>query len=197
MTQELTFIGISGKMCSGKDTAAQYLIERYGGFRMAFADELKRIAAHLFRVDPVQKDDHTREVLQRMGVAMRDIDENVWVNALIREAKDVAEWYGHKYCYVPDVRFPNEVQGIVNNYGSVIRLDPSESVRQARVFTLYPDMDPKRLNHVSETALDTYSGWFDMRIKTDTMGFMRNDLDYYMRHIIRAKPVYRLELSSL
>ena len=36
-------LGITGKKGSGKDTTAEYLIERYGYIRFAFGDKVKEV----------------------------------------------------------------------------------------------------------------------------------------------------------
>ena len=41
-------IGISGKAGSGKDTVAEYLVEKHGYMKISFADPLKRFAASVF-----------------------------------------------------------------------------------------------------------------------------------------------------
>jgi len=80
-----------------------------------------------------------RDIMQVMGTQMfREMfDDNVWVDAtfnLIKQSKcNVA--------IIPDVRFPSEVNAIIDNGGYIIRLTRN----------LYND------NHVSEMALDMFN----------------------------------------
>lgn len=81
-----------------------------------------------------------REVMQQLGTEyFRKLYPQVWVdstiNAIKREDSELA--------IIGDVRFPNEVQGVQNAGGKVIRL-----LR-----------NPHNNNHPSETALDDYVGF--------------------------------------
>lgn len=77
-----------------------------------------------------------REVMQYVGTnVFRKMYGNVWVDATIRRIKDE----GSQITLIADCRFPNEVEGIQNNNGKVIRLNRN------------PHPEDK---HESETALD-------------------------------------------
>ena len=117
-------IGIAGKMGSGKDTLARNI-----GYPMfAFANKLKEIARELFHVDPKIKGKRTREILQKVGQGMRDIDPNVWVNYLIEKLKGI----GYN-CIITDVRYVNEAQAILDANGKVFYLDTSSIIRWNRI----------------------------------------------------------------
>lgn len=78
-----------------------------------------------------------REVLQFVGTEIfRKMYNNVWVDALIRRIQKEKP----TIAIITDVRFPNEVDGILNVGGKVIRL----------LRKVYDD------SHESETALDNY-----------------------------------------
>jgi len=129
-------IGITGLKNSGKDTAAQYLVDKYEFERMAFADTLKEAAGALFNVSPAwidaQKNDEftrvklmhyhepldergatehaadwsMREFLQRMGTEM---GRHVFgENFWIEQA--IRKVHSNKNYVIPDVRFTNEAQ---------------------------------------------------------------------------------------
>lgn len=101
-----------------------------------------------------------REFLQRIGTdALRDgLHPDVWVNALMADYKVKSTFKGVTNYntnpiieYVPnwiitDVRFPNEVQAIVDRGGIIIRINRT---------------DKSRINadHPSETALDNWDGF--------------------------------------
>lgn len=175
-------IGFSGKMAVGKNTCADYLTDRYGGAQVAFADELKRVSRELFAVDPARKDDRTRGILQRVGVAMREIEEDVWVNAALRKAYQLEGTLSGPICFT-DVRFPNEADAIHRAGGKLVKVVCEERVRLERIQALYPETTAERLNHISETALDSYTGW-DFLLWTggygwreDTVQSMHKQLD--------------------
>lgn len=156
-------VGLSGYAQSGKDTAAQGLIE-IGFTRIAFADILRQVAyaldpyvnlneigqsvrfGHFQRLSRVidnqgwdiakEKYPDVRRTLQRLGTeAGRDIlGTDIWVNTALDNA--------HGDIVVTDVRFPNEVRGIEERGGIVIRI-------------IRPGIGPKN-DHASETSLDNY-----------------------------------------
>ena len=97
-----------------------------------------------------------REVLQYVGSNLfRKMSNDVWVDTTLRKI----EKDNPMVAIVSDVRFPNEVEGIQQNGGSVIRLTRAP----------HPD------THISETALDDYEGFDyvldnkDMSIYEQTM----------------------------
>lgn len=148
-----SIIGISGYARSGKDTLAQYLIER-GYEHRAFAAPLKgmlaaldptlggsrgRLSAHLTTVgwEGVKQLDEARRLLQRLGTeaGRKHLGEDVWVERLFRTPSAGR-------IVISDVRFPNEADAIRERGGIIVRVArPGVSAVNA---------------HPSETALDDY-----------------------------------------
>lgn len=152
-------IGIGGAARSGKDTVARYLTERHGFTRIGLADPLKALAS---AIDPIidghYGERHMNELLTSfgedyikeeypeyrrfliaMGMAMRDFDEDFWVDALLGfiVAKNGHE--GVERFVVPDIRFENEVDGLrrLTDYdrGAVVevwRVSNNEAEAKAR-----------------------------------------------------------------
>ena len=87
-----------------------------------------------------------RELLQRLGTeAMRDgLHENVWVNALMCDYKGpkMSE-YNPSNWIITDMRFPNEMEAVVERKGITIRVNRNNGTRAI-------DINP----HPSETSLD-------------------------------------------
>lgn len=148
-------IGISGKMGSGKTTAAHLLTSVAPEFEIRpFAGSLKRIASmflgDLDFSDPEVKfsmlgDEWgmtVRQFLQKLGTeAIRNgLHENAWVNMLLKD-------YSNQHWIVDDVRFPNEYNAIKSRGGIVIRIDRS---------------NVQWSDHPSEVSLDSYL--FDARL---------------------------------
>lgn len=102
-----------------------------------------------------------REFLQKLGTeAMRDgLHTNVWVNALFADYKDVyiGDWGQGNHMYekpnwiLTDMRFPNEMEAVVERQGITIRV--TRPVEKSKTTA--------RL-HPSETALD--KAMFDYEI---------------------------------
>ena len=62
-------LAITGVMCSGKSTIANYLVQTYNFQKFSFADDIKKYAFEIF--DMKYKD---RKLLQDFGSKMKEID---------------------------------------------------------------------------------------------------------------------------
>lgn len=110
-------VGFFGPSESGKDTAAQYMVERYGFLQIAFADEMKRIAKRIWQFSDDQlwgpqemknKPDlryaipgkghlTPRACLQALGTEVgRNIYEDTWANYALDVANKILDG-GHGY----------------------------------------------------------------------------------------------------
>lgn len=175
-----TLIGLSGYARTGKDTAAEFLVER-GVTRASFADVLREFAyqvnpvvlGHLpggkgrlrYLVDTIgweasKEYAEVRELLQRIGTdAGRNVLGNdVWVNAAF--ARIVP---GTPVVFA-DVRFVNEAVAIRRRGGVVLRVERMG----------YGPVN----DHPSETALDNFP--FDAYVR-NTAG-----LDYLAASLFGA-----------
>ena len=137
-------IGICGLIGSGKDTIADYLINRHNFQKLSFADKLKDSVATMFdwdrnlldgKTDQSRKwreevdeywSNETREeitpryVLQLFGTeCMRDgFYDGIWVSLTKKKILDHPEIN----FVIPDVRFPNEAKMIYEINGQVWRV---------------------------------------------------------------------------
>jgi dephospho-CoA kinase len=147
-------IGIIGKMCSGKTTLANY-IERYMNEkydmnfkRFTFAGKVYDLAYELFDMDRKQKN---RRLLQQIGTYMRMIDENVWVNYVIKKSND------HENVFVEDCRYENEFSALVNNDFILIKINIDEEYQHERLRMTYPETYEQHIEnskHASERDID-------------------------------------------
>ena len=115
------------------------------------------------------------ECLQLLGTeALRQrFDEKVWVKTLFSTTgKDTLE-AGH-ILIIPDVRFINEVDYILDAGGMVIRLegDPAD-VRK---------VSKRDLNHISETGLDDYEH-FSLILESVNMDKLQKDIKNLLENI--------------
>lgn len=139
-----------------------------------FAEPLKRALGAIFhygweafqleeikaKISPISKPTggfYTfRELLQLFGTEVgRVISQNVWVDVLFQDYTPNEDWV------ITDVRFPNEAEAVKNRDGILIRVNRSIDFTD---------------NHVSEVALDSYSG-FDYIINND------GDLDILINNV--------------
>jgi hypothetical protein len=137
-------IGFVGFIGSGKDTAADYLVNFHGFRRDSFANTLKDAVSAVFGWDRVLLEGRTKEarewreqvdewwaerlgmpqltprwVLQRWGteVCRNGFHDDIWIASVenkMRKTKD--------NIVISDVRFPNEIKAIKNAGGKVIRV---------------------------------------------------------------------------
>ena len=95
-----TIIFFTGKQRSGKDTAADILVEHYGFQKIALADKVKEVARDLFGMQ--EKD---RGLLIEIGTKMREISPSVW---LVQVLNHIDLTPAGSRIVIPDVRFENE-----------------------------------------------------------------------------------------
>jgi len=137
-------IGFVGFIGSGKDTAADYLVNFHGFRRDSFANTLKDAVAAVFGWDRVLLEGRTKEarewreqvdpwwaerlnkpnltprwILQYWGteVCRNGFHDDIWIASLenkMRKTKD--------NIVISDVRFPNEIKAIHNAGGIVVRV---------------------------------------------------------------------------
>lgn len=90
----------------GKDTAVAHLIEKYGGIKLSFAQPIYDILAFAQKTCGFQQS-KDRKFLQWVGTEWgRSIDDNVWVNAVLRQIEENSD----KNIYISDLRYPNEFE---------------------------------------------------------------------------------------
>jgi len=137
-------IGFVGFIGSGKDTAADYLVNFHGFRRDSFASTLKDAVAAVFGWDRTLLEGRTKEarewreqvdpwwaerlempnltprwILQYWGteVCRQGFHDDIWIASLenkMRKTKD--------NIVISDVRFPNEIKAIHNAGGRVVRV---------------------------------------------------------------------------
>lgn len=164
----VTVLGISGWARSGKDTAADYLVENHGYMKVSFSTPMKEA---MYRLNPritvnevvntalrvgvdvygweglKERSPDIRGLLQRFGTEVgRDMfDEDFWVDYALNSIPD-----GGK-AVIADVRYPNEADAIKALGGKVYRVE-RDGVGPAN-------------EHASENALEGYE--FDGAIRND------------------------------
>jgi hypothetical protein len=175
-------IGLSGYAQTGKDTIADYLVKNYGFTRVAFADPIREA---VYRLNPkitiadmkdvpisnavdslgwesvkVDSED-ARILLQRMGteVGREMFGNNFWVDQAMKKTSALEK------VVITDVRYPNELQAILDASGQVWRIVKNDVGAVNR--------------HSSETALDHY--YFEYIIfNNDTKESLYESVDHFM-----------------
>lgn len=152
-------IGVAGYARAGKDTVADYLVEKHGFTKLSFAEPIREALVRLNPSIKIMEQVHVplayavnqwgwellkelspevRPLLQRMGTeVVRDMfGQNFWVDYAMSKTS------AHEKVVIADVRFQNEANAI-KSHGVLWRVE-REGVGPAN-------------DHPSEHALDGYS----------------------------------------
>tara|TARA_B110001450_G_C17619163_1_gene480477 strand:+ start:67 stop:645 length:579 start_codon:yes stop_codon:yes gene_type:complete len=141
-------IGLLGNKCSGKDTAGNYLVEKYGYKRYAFADPIKEIARHLFNLSDVQLYGNKKEeiderwnlkprtIFQRLGTEFGQYTiynifpelkekfntRQLWIYHFNLWVKEEIKKNKNINIVITDVRFGHEIEEIKKHGGEIIKI---------------------------------------------------------------------------
>lgn len=143
-------LGLGHRRGVGKDTTAKIIKGLIGYERASFADNLYDIGKQLYewagfkdrlyyeenyeqKEVPLLNGRTPRDILIDIGMKMREVDENIWINPIINKDNVV----------ITDVRFPNEFNQ-VKEKGVCIKI-----IRPG-----WPES-----NDVADSALKNESGW--------------------------------------
>jgi len=140
-------VGFVGFIGSGKDTAADYLVNFHGYRRESFANTLKDAVSVVFGWDRTMlegrttqarewreqpdewwskrlgKDITPRQILQHWGtdVLRQHFHDDIWIASLENKMRKTSD-----NIVISDVRFPNEIKAIHNAGGMVVRVKRGE-----------------------------------------------------------------------
>ena len=143
-----TRIAVSGKLRSGKDTLADFLMKRYNFVRVSFADKLYEVAKDLFGM--VGKD---RRLLQDLGRKMCEIDKLVWAKYALDAMPLTTD------IVISDLRFPAEYHLLKAHGFFLVRIEIDMETQMQRLNKDEPGTDLALLTDPSETLLDAGYGW--------------------------------------
>lgn len=129
-----------GKQRAGKDTAADYLVRRYGFTKISLATPLYEILEKYYGV--YEKD---RQKLIDLGKGTRLVDPDVWAKYALREAS----FYDH--VVIPDVRFPNEYMLLLRSGFIPVKIEADVVIRSSR-----EGYTPEHENDPSEKYVDMF-----------------------------------------
>lgn len=161
-------IGVIGKAGSGKDTTADYIVDKYGGHKLAFAGPLKEAARHMFLFNDEQLygdkknnvDEYwrvtPRRVLQYIGTdvvreqfqhLLPDVGNNFWLDNMKRRMQ-LLNVKDDECIVTSDTRFENEIEFIRKEMnGIIIRIDRPQNEHTIQT---------GEKTHASEVVSDNY-----------------------------------------
>lgn len=143
-------IGISGKMRSGKDTVADYIVSKYGFNHLKFSTGIKEIYDKYHYKD--NNGVKPREEFQGIGQELRAVlGENVWVNYTLKGIDP------SKHTVISDVRQDNEFHALKEKGALIILIKTSEDTQKRRLGTLGEKADGSlehETEHITESLAD-------------------------------------------
>jgi hypothetical protein len=177
----MVFIGICGKMGSGKDYIAKNFIlpilknMNRNPLQLSFADQLKVNVMHKYNLTfnecYIEKNERSRNFLQIEGTQNgRDkMGEDIWIK-YTHKWSEIFKERGFDTFVITDCRFKNEVNYIKNNNGLLIKIIAQERNKRRLVqesnnnLVIYYKLQ----NHKSECDLDDLDdNQFDLIINND------------------------------
>ena len=157
----MKIILIGGKARSGKDTLADFIINKISSdskkvCKLQVSAYIKYYATHYFGWNG-KEETKPRELLNKIGTEIiRDkIDPNFHINRLIQDIKVLSYFYD--VFVVSDVRFPVEIERIKKEFDDVTTI---KVIRENNELTL------EEQNHSTENSLDNYNN-FDYVVIND------------------------------
>ncbi len=159
-------IAIVGKMCSGKTTLANMIMEKYPNYKKySFGQKVKDVAVDLF--DMKGKD---RSLLVKIGGYMRDINPDVWVDYLMKQIMNVDD------CIIDDIRYQNEVDACIKNGFTFIKLSIPKDIQIERIKRVYPDNYEDHIENINHNS-ETNELIIDKCIEIDTSKILKEKLN--------------------
>jgi len=159
-------LAIVGGFAAGKTTLADGLVQQ-GYTRVSFARYLKEIASKVYsNGKPINKVDEFgvfdlngemriisgRQLLQELGQAVKALDRDFWISALLSEMDEGV--YGAGPFVTDDCRFPYEAEALALRDFHIIRLETGLPERIRRYTATYGRAPtPAELVHPSEIEL--------------------------------------------
>lgn len=171
-------IAFMGKAGAGKSTALErlmYINSRY--VHGSFAAQLRSVVVSLWG----EEARNDREKLQRVGLALREIDPDVWARALMTKMDGLLEERPEWRIAIDDLRFENEYIALRKRGFVTVRIETDRSVRVDRLKRNGKLQDEAQLEHVSETALDHIDA--DYFWENDDMTTM-DELDRFLADVL-------------
>jgi dephospho-CoA kinase len=153
-------IALTGKLRSGKDTAANHIYIRHSFNRVAFGDALKKNAHATFPW--VSEFSKPRELYQQFGQLMRQIEPDVWIKHAERAVKGAIDanvniGAGKVGVVITDLRQPNEYEWARENGFTIIRVTAPDEDRLWRAKLAGDDFTEADLEHETESHIDGFS----------------------------------------
>lgn len=168
-------VAVVGEFASGKTTLADKLITEYGYRRISFAGNLKKAAAlvydptrpgvagyiektAMYRIWPLDEPQPIevsgREILQRFGQSVKQLDRLFWIRWLMNEVDEGL--HGDGPFVIDDCRFPYEADALRDRGFVIARIVTPTDTRMERYENTYGRRPTSaELSHPSEVEVQS------------------------------------------
>lgn len=177
-------IAITGKLRSGKDTAARYLMTDHGfDVPISFGAALKRVYHELFPWIPADR--KPREGYQKLGQLIREhFDEDVWIKHAERMVEFSLDKRYINGVVISDLRQPNEYDWARKNGFIIVRITAPDELRIERARLAGDEFSADNLAHETERYVDGFEVDYELHNDGDYHGLFEQ-IDDMMRDIRR------------
>jgi dephospho-CoA kinase len=145
-------ICLTGKARSGKDTCGDWLVQKHGFKKFAFADSLKEICFKLFPKE--FENGKPRRLLQKVAVLMKKIDKCVWVDYCFREIEKNTTHQDN--IVITDLRRKEQLKKVLEEGFYIVKIESRQKNRIKRLRKLKDNFKLSDLNDESETILEHF-----------------------------------------
>ena len=164
---------VSGKANSGKDTSCDLInnyvkIKNKKSINLQISSYIKMYAKKISGWDG-SEETKPRTLLQQLGTdVIRDqIDNNFFINRIIGDINVYSYYFD--VITISDVRFPEEIDSIHNEFKNVYRLRIERP-------GFVNNLNPNEKKHRTETALDNYNNYDYVVINDSSLEDLNNKL---------------------
>lgn len=147
---------LTGKAGSGKSTMAEYLCKKYNFVPLKIAEPMYYLAHEFFNM--INKD---RPLLQKIGNGFRAIDNDVWINHLIKELNKIDN---NINIVIDDCRFLNEFTKLKEKGFKGVYISCDDKIRYERLKSRDGVIHTESLNDKSETEMDSFKSLCDKEV---------------------------------
>jgi hypothetical protein len=133
-------IAFGYKMGSGKDTSVEYMIGKFGGQKISFADPIYSIMTYAQKTCGFANE-KDRKFLQWIGTEWgREKNSNIWIDIALGRSST------NENCFISDLRFQNEFDALKENGWTCVKLK--------REYDNISIAGTGIITHISENELD-------------------------------------------
>lgn len=144
-------IALLGQMRAGKDTVADCFKELDQFYPLRFSAGITDIICMYF--PEAYANGKPRQHYQLIGQCFRQLNPDIWVEQLESEMKEVEEMLGQRNFLIADARQSNEVEWLLANGFTVVKVIADDAVRKQRIIDAGDNFEAEQFTHETEQGI--------------------------------------------